>query len=462
MRSSTALRFRLALLNAALVGVVACAPAAPAPTSPPPKPVTEPTKPAAPASPAASPVASPAASPVASPAASPAVAAKPASGPPTKLGALVPLSPPGDAAAGQLLIRGAELAVDYINQRVGTGWSAACQLPGPIDLVRGDDSGTPEKGVTAFRKMAQEDRVAGVVGQFHSSVTLALGPIADQLRVPLFSSQSSDTRISGNHNEFVFQTHAITKDRAEAVADFIKNNSDKFKKVAIVAENTDYGTGNTDELKSNMAGVSDVTVRDWIFDRTSTDLSPLLLQVKAFDPDLIYNLGTAAPVYLLVKQSYDVGLMPKAAQLISYDLPIRSEFWQNLGPQGNGVIFVAYYHPQQPLSDAGKWMQTEYQRRYNEPALYSSFQAFGNMIILGQAINQACSTEGPAVVRALETGRFMNWNASGVAFPRAEGIDWHRIQIPILLLQYTAPDQTFERATILSPSNMKTGELRRP
>jgi branched-chain amino acid transport system substrate-binding protein len=470
----TAHRLLAGLLATAMLTLTACAGQAPAqPTAAPaavkptdaPKVAAEPTKPAPPspaagASPAASPSPSPSPSPAAA-AAAPA-AAKPASGAPTKIGALVPLSTPGDAAAGQLLIRGAELAVDFINQRQGGAiWQAACNLPGPIELVRGDDSGTPEKGVAGFRKMAQEDKVAGVIGQYHSSVQLALGPVADQLKVPVFSSQASDTKISSNMNKFVFQTHAITADRAVAVGNFIKDNKATFKKVAVVAENTDYGTGNTEALKQNLQGVADVQVRDWIFDRTSTDISPLLLQVKGFDPDLIYNIGVGAPAYLMVKQSYDTGLMPKATMLISYDLPIRPEFWQNLGDQGNNMVYVVYYHPQQALTDAGKWMQAEYQKRFNEPALYSSFQAFGNAIILAQAVNQACSTDGDAVVKALESGKFMNWNANGVSFPPTQGVDWHRIQIPILLLQYTAPNQAFDKATILSPAAMKTGEVKR-
>jgi branched-chain amino acid transport system substrate-binding protein len=401
------------------------------------------------------------ASPIASPVAKPAAVA-PASGAATRLGVLTPLSPPGDAGAGQLIVRGAEFAVEYVNKRMGTGWAASSTLPGPIELVKGDDAGTAEKGLAAFRKLAQDDKVAGVMGQFHSSVTLAVIPVADQLKVPLLSSQSSATEITSKHNDFSFQTHAITQDRAAVVSEFIKNNKATFKKVAIVAESTDYGTGNMSDLKALMASVGDVQLRDWVFDNKSTDLSALLLQVKQFDPDLIYNLGVGAPAYLVLKQSYDAGLLPKAYQLISYDVPIRPEFWQNTGDQGKGVIFVAYYHPQQALTEAGKWMQSEYEKKYNEPAVYSAFQGFGNILVLAQAINQANSTEGAAVAKALETGKFMNWNADGVSFPRAEGPDWHRIKIPILLLQYTESNQAFAKATILAPQNMKTGDLKKP
>lgn len=416
-----------------------------APTSAPP---AKPTVPASAASPSAG----------ASPGAS--GAAAPASGAAVKVGVLTPLSPPGDAGAGQLIIRGAELAVDYANARIGPGWSAASPLPGPIDLVKGDDAGTPEKGLAAFRKMAQDDKVAVVVGQFHSSVTVALCPVADQLKVPMMSSQSSATDITGKHFQFVFQTHAITDDRAAAVSDFVKGNTASFPRIAIVAESTDYGTGNTDALKALLQAVSGVEVKDWTFDNKTTDLSPLLLQVKQFGPDLLYNLGVGAPAYLVLKQAWETGILPKAVHLLSYDLPLRPEFWQNVGDQGKGLVFVSYYHPQQALTEAGKWLQTEYQKRYGEAPVYSTFQGFGNTVMMAQAINQASSTDGTAIVKALETGKMSNWNADGVSFPRSEGVDWHRVKIPILLVQYTETSQKFASATILSPQSMKTGDLK--
>ncbi|MBA2450753.1 MAG: ABC transporter substrate-binding protein, partial [Chloroflexi bacterium] len=369
------------------------------------------------------------------------------------------LSPPGDAAAGQLIVRGAELGAEYVNMRMGGIIAPSCALPGPIELVRADDRGTPEQGIAGFRKLAQDDRVAGVVGQFHSSVSLAIQPIADQLQVPWISTQSSSADITKNRKAYTFQTHVITTDRSLAVTDFIKANN--FRKVAIVAENTDYGTGNAESLKQAMAGASGVELRDWIFDRTTPDISPLLLQVKSFGPDLIYNVGVGAPVYTMIKQAYDTGLMPQIAMLVSYDLPIRPEFWQNTGDQGRGMLFVAYSHPRQQLSDAGRWMQSEYERRFNEPALYSTLAAFGNVLQMAQAINQACSIEGPSLVRVLETGSFTTWNQSGVNFPPAEGEDYHRVKQPLLMVQYTESNQEFGQATIVYPPNLKTGDVRR-
>src|SRR5262249_61060990 len=81
-----------------------------------------------------------------------------------KIGVLTPLSPPGDAGAGQLILRGAKMAAEDINARGGI-------LGGrKVELVIEDDSGTPEKAVAALRKLATQDQVSAVMGQFPSSV----------------------------------------------------------------------------------------------------------------------------------------------------------------------------------------------------------------------------------------------------------------------------------------------------
>src|SRR2546430_14697846 len=70
---------------------------------------------------------------------------------PVKIGVLTPLSPPGDASAGQFIVRGAKMGAEDINARGGV-------LGGrKIELVVEDDAGTPGKGVAGLRKLATQD-----------------------------------------------------------------------------------------------------------------------------------------------------------------------------------------------------------------------------------------------------------------------------------------------------------------
>ena len=130
---------------------------------------------------------------------------------PVKIGVLTPLSPPGDAAAGQFIVRGAKMAADEINGPGGV-------LGGrKIELVIEDDSGTPEKGVAGLRKLASQDKVSAVIGQFHSSVMEAVQDLAEQLKIPVFSTQASAKRITEKHLTYTFRTHVIDPDRVQAL-----------------------------------------------------------------------------------------------------------------------------------------------------------------------------------------------------------------------------------------------------
>ena len=385
---------------------------------------------------------------------------------PITLGVLTPLSPPGDASAGQLISRGAEVGVSYINAVMGGvfGPKTQCSLPAtPVRLAVEDDSGTPEKAVAGFRRLATEDHAVGVWGQFHSSAMLAAAPLADELAVPFISTQASAGDITGKHFAAVFRTHAIDPDRARAWTGFIQAQG--WHKVAMLAENTDYGIGLIEATKAEIAARKAAIALDAVlFDRTSADLTPQLLKFKASRPDLLLNVGVGTPAYLIAKQARDVGLFPQTPMLGSYDFPVRPEFWKNLGSGGTYMMFISYYHPKMALSPLGRWAALEYAKRYHDTAIYSNLNSFGDAVILAQAMNQACSAEPKRIIAALERGRFDTWiGASGsVRFPRAAGLAWHQWSPPLIVLQYTTPDETYDKAPILYPPALRTGSYTPP
>lgn len=383
---------------------------------------------------------------------------------PVTLGVLTPLSPPGDASAGQLIQRGAELGVRYINTVMGGlfGGKEGCALPATqVRLAVEDDSGVPEKAVAGFRRLVAEDRAVAVWGAFHSSAMLAAAPLADELMVPYLSTQASVADITKRHFAAVFRTHPIDPDRANAWIGFIQAQG--WRKVAMLAENTDYGIGLVEATKAVIAAKKlDLALDAVIFDRTSADLTPQLLKFKAAKPDILLNVGVGTPAYLIVKQAHDVGLFPQVPMLGSYDFPVRPEYWKNLGPAGTYLTFISYYHPKMALSPLGKWAALEYAKRYKDVAIYANLNSFGQAVIVAQAMNQACSSDPKRIIAQLERGQFDTWIAGKVTFPRADGVAWHQWSPPMLILQYTQNEQTYDRAPILFPAALRTGTYAAP
>jgi branched-chain amino acid transport system substrate-binding protein len=185
-----------------------------------------------------------------------------------------------------------------------------------------------------------------------------------------------------------------------------------------------------------------------MFDRTTTDLLPQLLQVKAFNPDCIINVGVGQPLDLMITQATTVGLLPKVPMVTSYDAPARPQHWQLHKAQGVGVHFIAFYTNKSKLSDVGEWFAKKYQEKFNEPPVYAALNAFGNAIVIAQAIEAAKTTEPKALIKALETGSFKGWSAVPVTFPQAEGSLWHNWSPPLMILKYTKEGQTQSDAEV--------------
>jgi branched-chain amino acid transport system substrate-binding protein len=357
------------------------------------------------------------------------------------IGLDIPLSAPGDAAGGQLIRRGAEIGIDTVNASGGV-------LGKKLKLFVTDSQSTPQMGVANYRRLVSEDKVVAVTGMFHSSVAIAINEVAKEMGVPTLAVQASASDITAKHYDVAFRTHAVDPVRVSAWMEFMKKKG--FKKVSILAETTDYGIGLTDEtIAQNKSGNFGFEIQKITFDNKATDFTPQLLQVKAFKADVILNIAVGTPVDLIMDQATTVGLLPATPMLISYDAPTRPQYWQLHAKNGEGIYFIAYYSPKAPLSDLGKTFAATYKEKYKEDPVYGALNGYGAIMILSQALKAANSTDPKALIKALETGTFKSWPDAPVTFPRADGVYWHNWVPPVLIMQYTKPNQDWKEADVV-------------
>ena len=218
----------------------------------------------------------------------------------------------------------------------------------------------------------------------------------------------------------------------------------------ILAETTDYGIGLTDEtLAQNKAGNLGLDIQKITFDNKATDFSAQLLQVKAFKPDLVLNIAVGTPVDLIMDQATTIGLLPATPMLISYDAPTRPQYWKLHAKNGEGIYFIAYYSPKAPLSDLGKAFAATYKEKYKEDPVYGALNGFGAIEIIAQGLKAAGSADPKALIKALETGTFKSWPDAPVTFPKADGVYWHNWVPPVLIMQYTKPNQDWKEADVV-------------
>jgi len=364
---------------------------------------------------------------------------------PVKMGILIPLSPPGDPASGKRILWGAELGVKYVNEVMGGVLGGR-----PFQLAVEDDQGIPAEGVVGYRRLVTKDKVVAVAGQFHSSVCLAVNEVAKELGVPLFSTGASSPKITESMYPTIFSIMSLTPPRCEFFMEFAKKMG--YKRVAVMSEDTDYGTG-FDQWLKEIGKREGIEVKGIIFPRTSIDLTPSLLIIKAWNPQLLINVGVGPNAFLLAKQAFDVGLFPKVPMLASYDWPTRTEFWDAVGDKGNYILYTIYYKPGMPVTPSGNWMIPKYIELHKEDPTFYSLNVFGQVLVVAQAVNFAKSAEPKDVIQALRTGTFTDW-VGKVKFEEPPGMRWHNVSPPHLILQMTKPRQPSRVSTTVWPPSL--------
>ena len=362
---------------------------------------------------------------------------------PVKIGCLTPLSPPGDHTSGKRIVWGAELGIKYVNEVMGGVLGGR-----PVKLAVEDDQGTPAEAVTGFRRLVTKEGAVAVTGQFHSSACLAVNEVAKELGVPLLSVGASAAKITESHYPTIFSVMSLNPSRAEYLIAFAKTKG--FKRVAVLGEDTDFGVEYSRYVKE-YGGKAGIEVNSIIYPRTTTDVTPSLLLLKAWNPDFIINVGTPPSAYLVLKQAYDVGLFPKVPLVASYDWPNRPEYWEALGDKGNYILYMVYYKPGMPVTPAGNWMISKYGELYKEDPTFYAVNAFGQILIISQAVNFARSANTKDVLASLQTNTFSDWSSTKVKFEELPGMRWHNVPPPMLILQMTKVRQPGKESKTLWP-----------
>src|SRR5215467_113682 len=146
---------------------------------------------------------------------------------PIVFGLITPLSPPGETALGQLAKRGAEIGVEYINEKGGV-------LGRGVTLSVHDSAGKNEQGVAAYRRLVSSEKAVAVFGFIHSGVNIAVNEVAKEIGVPTMGTQTGASDVTAKKYDIAFRTHAVDAPRAATWLGWIGKN--KSKRVSLLAE----------------------------------------------------------------------------------------------------------------------------------------------------------------------------------------------------------------------------------
>ena len=339
-----------------------------------------------------------------------ALATGPAAAAEVKIGAIYPLS--GNAAnAGRSALMAVQLAVDIINNphpelsalpSVGPG--GLPNLGGAkITLLSADHQGNPAEGQSQTLRLITQDKVAAMLGVYQSNVAFTATAVAERYGVPFVVGDSVAANITGRGFKWTFRTTPIASDFAANYMIFLddmKKAGHKVDSIAIVNENTDYGTsvGGTVLAQAKAHGIN--VVAQIPYNANATDVTAQVLQLKAKNPDVVVFISYTADAILYMKTMKNLDYLPQ--MIIADDAGFSDPtFVPSVGNLAQGVMNRSTWAVGAPNSVTYK-INEMFKAKTGRELDDTSARSMQGMFVLADAINRAGSTEPAKVQKALQ------------------------------------------------------------
>ena len=309
----------------------------------------------------------------------------------------------GSSSMGVSMRDGVRLAAKEINAAGGL-------LGKKIELIERDDEAKNERGVEIAQELINKEKIVAAVGFINTGVSLASHRFYQDAKIPVINNVATGTAITKGpsfpfkdaKDVFIFRTSA----RDEIQSPMIVTEAITvrgFKKVAILADSTNYGQlGQADLIKALAAkNITPVTTEK--FNVGDTDMTAQVLKAKNAGAEVILTYAIGPELAQIANSMAKVGW--KVPLIGSWTLSMAN-FIDSAGKNGEGAIMPQTFI-QAPTTPKRKAFIEAYLKEFKPKndridSPVSAAQGYDSVYLLAAAIKQANSLEGDKIRLALE------------------------------------------------------------
>jgi branched-chain amino acid transport system substrate-binding protein len=237
-----------------------------------------------------------------------------------KVGVLLPLTG-NSAGSGAEAKASIQTAADIINaghpELKGLTIGLKPGLPNlggaKIEPVFVDHRGDPSMAQSLALKLITGDKVAALFGAYQSSCAMTATAVSERYGVPFIVADSVAANITGRGFKFTFRVTPIATNFADSYMRFLldqKKAGRKVEDIAIVNENTDYGSsvGDAIAVQAKKVGLP-VSIRI-PYSANGADVSAQVLQLKEKNPSVALFVSYASDAILFMRTMKTLDYLP--------------------------------------------------------------------------------------------------------------------------------------------------------
>ena len=347
----------------------------------------------------------------------------------------------------------AALAVEEINAKGGV-------LGRKLELVVADETENPETGISAIKKLTEDEKVDVLVGGYTSGVTLAELPHISAAKTIYLGVGAASPAITAKvkqdyaNYKYIFRVNPLnSKWLAAAVVDFLVNFLGKekgLKKIAIAGESAKWVQDLVPVLKKGaMDGGLEVPLAEF-FDVQTSDFSPLFSKAKASGAEYLVVILSHASSDVFVKQWYDarVPLPIGGIDVKSQD----TDFFNRVGGKSIGeTVQIGFMRAEVTKATIPFW--DAFVKRYQRNPVYTAGGAYDAVHVYAEAAQRAKSADTDAVVKELEKTDFVG-TSGRIVFDDTHDIRYGPEYVQAMFVQW----QEGGKRAVVWPRSRKNGD----
>jgi branched-chain amino acid transport system substrate-binding protein len=306
----------------------------------------------------------------------------------------------GSSSMGVSMRDGVRLAAKEINAAGGINGNK-------IVLIERDDEAKNERGVQIAQELINNEKVVATLGYINTGVALASQRFYQDAKIPVMNNVATGSILTKQFpnapENYVFRNAAPDNIQAPLIA---KEAVEKrgLKKVAILADSTNYGQLGREDLEKALKGYGVTPVAVEKFNIGDVDMTSQLLKAKNAGADVILTYAIGPELAQIANGMAKLGW--KKPMIGSWTLSMAS-FIDTAGKNGNGATMPQTYIQSPSTTPKRKAFQDAYVKEFkpknnNIASPVSAAQGYDSVYLLAAAIKQANSTEGPKIVAALQ------------------------------------------------------------
>ena len=300
-----------------------------------------------------------------------------------------------EANFGKSTHNGLMLAVEEQNAKGGINGRK-------VEVRSYDDQGKAQEAGTAVTKLIDSDKVAAIIGEVASGLSIAGGEVAQKKHVPMISPSSTAPEVTEGR-DMVFRVCFIDPFQGYVVAKFAAENL-KAKKVAVLFDQAQaYSVGLAEQFKKHFKEMGGTITTEQAYSGGDQDFSAQLNTSRGTNADAIFIPGyytEAANIALQVKR---LGIKATLLGGDGWDSP-------QLAQIGKDAVEGAYYsnhYTHEDKSPAVQEFVSKYEAKYKtdegKPLVPDGIAALGYDAgrILFDAMQRAKSLDGRDLAAAI-------------------------------------------------------------